>query len=100
MRPHSNGTDSYFTVMESVLYDCAPYLNRRGAHVWVDEVSRERFVVGFTCWAASERGALWDWLHERLRQAVTGRVYTGVSVKDVSASQPSKSVSRTSPVTA
>lgn len=88
MQPQSCGPDSFFTVMETVLYECVPYLHRKGAHVWIEEVSRQRFVVGFTCWEASERGALKTWLDDQLRRVVTDRVYRGITVQDFSDFRP------------
>jgi hypothetical protein len=76
--------DSLTSVQDLVLYELAPYLNRRGAHAWV-EVSRHRFVVGFTCWLATEREALRTWVHDRLRAALTERAYQAITVDDRSA---------------
>ena len=87
-QPDKYGTGTFFTIIEAVLYEYTPYLNRRGAHVWIEEVSLQRFVLGFSCWA-SDRSALWTWLHDRLRQTLKERVFNAVTVKDLSDLRPS-----------
>lgn len=81
------GTGSFYSIVEAILYDYAPYLNKRGAHVWVEEVNHHRFVIGFTSWA--DRDVLRAWLDDRLRSALGESVYRGVSVKDFSDTRPS-----------
>ena len=80
------GTGSFYSIVEAILYDYAPYLSKRGAHVWVEEVNQHRFVIGFTSWA--DRDVLRAWLDDRLRSSLHESVYRGVSVKDFSDARP------------
>lgn len=88
MLPHSPNKDSFATIQGLLLYQCAPYLHRRGANVWIEEISRQHYIVGFTCWNDAERDQLWNWFHEYLQAALSERVYKGLIVKDRSGWRP------------
>lgn len=88
MQPQSPNKDSFAAVQELLIYVCAPYLHPRGANVWIEEISRRHFIVGFTCWNDAQREHAWSWLHERLRAALSERVYKGIIVKDRSGWRP------------
>ena len=80
------GTGSFYSIIEAILYDYAPYLNKKGGHVWVEEVDQDRFVIGVSSWA--DRDVLRAWLDDRLRRSLREAVYRATSVKDFSDTRP------------
>jgi hypothetical protein len=67
---HSRGhrkSACFSVLIGAIQYDLAPYLNRRGADVWIDELENNSVTLGFACQKPGERVELWDWLTERLR---------------------------------
>jgi hypothetical protein len=56
----------FSVLVGAIQYDLAPFLNRKGADVWIEDLASNAVTVGFSCHNSLARAELFDWLKERL----------------------------------